>query len=41
MVERTFQQNLPGTPATYDVELATTLTEIVWGALYLEPIAVR
>ena len=25
-------------PATYDAELAGTLTEIVWGALYLTPI---
>jgi TetR/AcrR family transcriptional regulator, ethionamide resistance regulator len=39
MVERTCQQDLPGTPATFDVELASTLTEIVWGALYLTPIA--
>ncbi|MDT5233349.1 MAG: hypothetical protein QOI39_3849, partial [Mycobacterium sp.] len=33
------QQNLPNRPAAYDAELATTLTEIVWGALYLMPIA--
>lgn len=35
MVERTCHQNLPSRPASYDAELATTLTEIVWGALYL------
>jgi AcrR family transcriptional regulator len=39
MVERACQQNLPGRPTTYDAELATALTEIVWGALYLAPIA--
>jgi TetR/AcrR family transcriptional regulator, ethionamide resistance regulator len=39
MVERSCQQNLPAEPATYDAELAATLTEIVWGALYLVPIA--
>src|SRR5258708_2074766 len=39
MVERTCQQNLPSNPATYDAELASTLTEIVWGALYLKPMA--
>jgi AcrR family transcriptional regulator len=38
MVERACQQNLPGAPAEYDAELATALSEIVWGALYLEPI---
>ena len=38
LVERSCQQNLPTEPATYDVELATALTEIVWGALYLMPI---
>src|ERR1700733_219024 len=38
MVERACQQNLPTQPAAYDVELATTLTEIVWAALYLVPI---
>jgi TetR/AcrR family transcriptional regulator, ethionamide resistance regulator len=38
MVERACQQNLPTKPAGYDVELATTLTEIVWAALYLVPI---
>ena len=36
MAERTCQQNLPGRPETYDGELAATLTQIVWGALYLE-----
>jgi AcrR family transcriptional regulator len=38
MVERACQQNLPTQPAAYDVELAATLTEIVWAALYLVPI---
>ncbi|MBV8177845.1 MAG: TetR/AcrR family transcriptional regulator, partial [Mycobacterium sp.] len=37
MVERACQQNLPSNPPTYDAELAATLTEIVWGALYLVP----
>jgi TetR/AcrR family transcriptional regulator, ethionamide resistance regulator len=41
MVERACQQNLPTKPAAYDDELATTLTEIVWGALYLAPIPTR
>ena len=36
MAERTCQQNLPGRPASYDPELAATLTQLVWGALYLE-----
>ena len=36
MVERACQQNLPGKPQSYDAELATTLTQIVWSALYLE-----
>jgi AcrR family transcriptional regulator len=36
MVERTCQQNLPGRPESFDAELAATLTQIVWGALYLE-----
>lgn len=36
MVERTCQQNLPGRPTSFDPELAATLTQIVWGALYLE-----
>lgn len=35
MVERTCQQNLPSRPVSYDAELATTITEIVWAALYL------
>lgn len=35
MVERACQQNLPARGADYDSELATALTEIVWGALYL------
>jgi TetR/AcrR family transcriptional regulator, ethionamide resistance regulator len=39
MVERSCQQNLPTNPPTYDAELTTTLTEIVWGALYLKPMA--
>ncbi|OBJ49503.1 TetR/AcrR family transcriptional regulator [Mycobacterium sp. 1423905.2] len=37
MVERACQQNLPASPPEYDAELATSLTEIVWGALYLRP----
>ena len=41
MVERTCQQNLPNNPPAYDAELAATLTEIVWGALYLAPTAKR
>jgi hypothetical protein len=36
MTERTCQQNLPGRPESYDPELAATLTQLVWGALYLE-----
>jgi AcrR family transcriptional regulator len=36
MVERTCHQNLPSHPASYDAELADTLTEIIWGALYLD-----
>ncbi|WP_406814800.1 TetR/AcrR family transcriptional regulator [Mycobacterium sp. M23085] len=39
MVERACQQNLPIKPPQYDAELAATLTEIVWGALYLKPIS--
>ncbi|MCV7259870.1 TetR/AcrR family transcriptional regulator [Mycobacterium shimoidei] len=39
MVERACQQNLPPNPPSYDAELAEALTEIVWGALYLKPIA--
>lgn len=37
MVERSCQQNLPARPADYDAELADSLTEIVWSALYLTP----
>lgn len=37
MVERACQQNLPGKPPTYDAELATALTGIIRGALYLPP----
>ncbi|WP_099024970.1 TetR/AcrR family transcriptional regulator [Mycolicibacterium palauense] len=37
MVERTCQQNLPVQPPDYDATLADTLTEIIWGALYLTP----
>ena len=37
MVERSCHQNLPSQPPSYDAELATALTEIVWGALYLKP----
>jgi AcrR family transcriptional regulator len=37
MVERACHQNLPVKPRDYDAELADTLAEIVWGALYLEP----
>lgn len=36
MVERACQQTLPAKPASYDVELAQSLAQIVWGALYLE-----
>ncbi|ORB88715.1 TetR/AcrR family transcriptional regulator [Mycobacterium persicum] len=36
MVERVCQQSLPGKPSEFDAELATTMTEIVWGTLYLE-----
>ncbi|AKS33391.1 TetR/AcrR family transcriptional regulator [Mycolicibacterium goodii] len=39
MVERSCHQNLPSQPESYDAELADTLTEIVWGALYLRPIS--
>jgi TetR/AcrR family transcriptional regulator, ethionamide resistance regulator len=39
MVERACQQNLPNRPTAYDTELAITLTEIVWSALYLAPTA--
>jgi TetR/AcrR family transcriptional regulator, ethionamide resistance regulator len=37
MVERACQQNLLANPPDYDSELAATIAEIVWGALYLEP----
>ncbi|MGN7780915.1 TetR/AcrR family transcriptional regulator [Mycolicibacterium sp. 22603] len=36
MVERACQQNLPNQPLEYDPQLATALTEIIRGALYLE-----
>ncbi len=36
MAERTCQQDLPGRPESYDAEPAATLTQLVWGALYLE-----
>ncbi|MBN3509327.1 DNA-binding transcriptional regulator, AcrR family [Mycobacterium sp. 88mf] len=36
MVERTCHQNLPSQPPSYDAELANTITQIIWGALYLE-----
>lgn len=36
MVERTCQQTLPHTTEAVDGEVAATLTQIVWGALYLE-----
>jgi AcrR family transcriptional regulator len=39
MVERACQQNLPTERDSYDAELAATLAEIVWGALYLTPIS--
>jgi hypothetical protein len=38
MVERTCHQNLPFQPMSFDTELAASLTEIVWGALYLESV---
>jgi hypothetical protein len=41
MVERACHQNLPVKPRDYDAELATTLTEIAWGALYLKAASVR
>jgi len=37
MVERACQQNLPVKARDYDAELAATLAEIIWGALYLKP----
>ncbi len=36
MVERACQQNLPVKPRDYDGELAATLAEIIWGAMYLK-----
>ncbi|MDT5078857.1 MAG: TetR/AcrR family transcriptional regulator, ethionamide resistance regulator [Mycobacterium sp.] len=36
MVERATQQNLPGQQPSFDAELAETLTQIAWAALYLE-----
>ncbi|MGO9157689.1 TetR/AcrR family transcriptional regulator [Mycobacterium sp.] len=36
MVERVCHQSLPTKPRDYDTELAATLAEIVWGALYLK-----
>ncbi len=39
MVERVCQQNLPVKPRDYDAELATTLAEIIWGALYLKAVS--
>ncbi len=41
MVERACHQNLPVKPRDYDAELAATLAEIVWGALYLKAAAER
>ena len=41
MVERACHQNLPEKPREYDAELATTLAEIAWGALYLKAAAAR
>ncbi|SOX55114.1 TetR/AcrR family transcriptional regulator [Mycobacterium ahvazicum] len=39
MAERACQQNLPGAPGSYDAELATTLSEIIWATLYLKPLS--
>ncbi|MEE6137967.1 TetR/AcrR family transcriptional regulator [Mycobacterium sp. 050128] len=39
MAERACQQNLPGAPSSYDAELATTLSEIIWATLYLKPLS--
>ncbi|CQD18261.1 TetR family transcriptional regulator [Mycobacterium lentiflavum] len=39
MAERACQQNLPGAPNSYDAELATTLSEIIWATLYLKPLS--
>jgi AcrR family transcriptional regulator len=41
MVERACHQNLPVKPRDYDAELAATLAEIVWGALYLKPASIH
>jgi len=41
MVERACHQNLPTKPPDYDAELAATLAEIAWGALYLKPMSER
>lgn len=41
MVERACHQNLPVKPRDYDAELAITLAEIVWGALYLKAASVH
>lgn len=41
MVERACQQNLPDQPPDYDAELAATLAQIVWGALYLKDFAAQ
>jgi TetR/AcrR family transcriptional regulator, ethionamide resistance regulator len=41
MVERVCHQNLPLKPRDYDAELAATLAEIVWGALYLKAVSER
>jgi TetR/AcrR family transcriptional regulator, ethionamide resistance regulator len=41
MVERACHQNLPVKPRDYDAELAATLAEIVWGALYLKAASER
>lgn len=37
MVERACQQNLPTAPPDDDRELAESLAQIIWGALYLKP----
>jgi TetR/AcrR family transcriptional regulator, ethionamide resistance regulator len=37
MVERACQQDLPVNSPDYDAQLAGSLTEIIWGALYLKP----
>ncbi|MGB3482824.1 MAG: TetR/AcrR family transcriptional regulator [Mycobacterium sp.] len=38
MVERACQQELPSQTAEHDVELAESLAQIAWGALYLAPL---